>query len=172
MCTGAGSSNCDMTSDPFGGLFQTNCVCQASDPNAPYFELSTCGGNGVCSDGDPGRARAGYGWALGLELNTGNLYFQGLGPVVNGSSVPSTSPRYPIQNPPSVFDPQRLAGNVVFPLPQTGVITPVRTTDARLRNDLDAALGVEKLRGFGDSYWADWTTLTAPTTGVYSYTYA
>jgi len=162
MCTGTGNPTCDMGGDPLGGPFRPDCACSGTDPLAPDFETIVCavpasGLIGVCSDGDPDRARGGYGFAFGFELNlgAGQVNSSKLGPAVNGSTGPSTSPRYAIENPPSLPEPQRGAGAINRPGPATAV-HPVRTTEARERAPLDPSLGTETLRGLGNSYWADW----------------
>ena len=168
MCAGTGSSTCDMQFDRYGLQFRTDCRCDGTDPNSPIFETAVCGGTQpVCSDGDPERFIGGYGWAIGFEQNLpAGSSFASLGPAVNGSTIPSTSPRYAIENPPSVFDPQRDAGSVGRG--NTGAIRRVRTTEARERAPLFAALGVETLRGLGDSFWSDWTYERQPTTGLFN----
>ncbi len=172
MCTGTGNPECNMTLDPYGGPFNSNCRCQGTDASLPTFETTVCGTasgplEAVCSDGDPDRYLGGYGWAIGIELNLfGQVSFAELGPAVNGSTIPSTSPRYAIENPPGVFDPQRAAGSIGRG--NNGAIHRVRTTGARERAPLFAALGVEMLRGLGDSFWSDWSYERQPTTGLFN----
>src|SRR5258706_2065286 len=171
MCTGTGSATCDMSTDPYGGPFRTKCKCDGEDILARSFEALVCGGSRpVCSDGDPDRDRGGYGLALGMELNlgAGSDVFARLGPSVNGSSSPSTSPRYPLENPPSEFEPQRDAGTIGTFVEPPRAIHRVRTTEARQSTALDASLGVYKLRGFADSYWADWAFESQPVTGTFA----
>jgi len=159
MC-GFEGPDCIMDEDPFGGPFRDDCSC---DGGFLGNELSVCGSpNGVCSDGDPDRTLGGYGLALGLELDVGGgssgISFSTLGPSVNGSNAPTTSPRYPIENPPAFPTPQREPGSIG----RTGVTqTPIHVAKTRLaveRSSLDAALGIEKLRGLGNSFWSDWVT--------------
>jgi len=160
LCAGTGSGTCDMSSDPFGGPFNSSCACQGDDPNLAAFESAVCGSGTfgpVCSDGDPNRSLGGFGLALGAEQNLGSgmVIFAGLGPAVNGSPTPSTSPRYAIENPPTQYTPQRDAGSIGHG--STGPIHPVRTTSAEALSDLSTSLGVQLQRGFGDSFWSDWT---------------
>jgi thrombospondin type 3 repeat protein len=171
MCANAGGGNasCDMSADPYGGLFRQDCQCDGENPAAANFELTTCGGNGVCSDGDPHRSDGGYGFALGTELNPGAglVSFQSLGPAVNGTSVPSTGPRYPLENPPSQFDPQRDPGSVAQAATPngTGAILQARTTHAATQSAFPGSLGVSLQRTHGDSYWSDWSFASKQVTG-------
>ena len=171
LCAGTGNPTCDTSADPFSGPFRSDCVCNGTDPNAPNFETAVCrGGTPLCSDGDPQRDRGGFGLAFGYELNlgSGNLFSAKLGPAVNGSTLPSTSPRYPIENPPTQFEPQRGAGTINRPGLAVAAVQVVRTTEARERTPLDAALGTELLRGVANSYWADWSFESQPVTGMFN----
>jgi len=116
MCAGTGNANCDMTPVPVG-TFRTACSCAGADPNSALAnEIAVCGAapNGVCSDGDPDRDVGGYGWAVGAQVNLGGGMIQqaALGPSVNGTPFASTSPRYPLESPPSVVAPLRDPGSV------------------------------------------------------------
>jgi hypothetical protein len=179
MCAGTGDPTCDMTHDPYGTDFRADCQCDGTNPAAANFEAATCGIGGgqfqaVCSDGDPDRDTGGYGIALGTELNLGGgasgLAFPALGPAVNGTPFPSTGPRYPLENPPSVFEALRdPPGSMNRPLGATlGAIHPARTTNAALTEDLFAALGVKSQRIYGDSYWSDWTFQSKTATGTFN----
>jgi hypothetical protein len=167
-----------MTTDPYGGPFRTQCACQGEDagplggPVPVDFESLVCGLGGVCSDGDVLRSKGGYGMALGEELNLGpgSVSFAGMGPAVNGSAVPSTSPRYAIENPPSAVTPQRDPGSIGRG--DTGPIHPVRVTEARELSLLFAGLDVYKQRGLGDSFWSDWQYVSQPVTGTFNTTTA
>jgi hypothetical protein len=154
-----------MSSDIFGNPFRANCSCQGGKPADPRYEVTVCGGgtNAVCSDGDPYRARGGYGWAIGTETNLGpvvGIFYPGLGPSVNGTAAPTTSPRYALESPPIAIDPQRdpgtLTGSTTITHNGTGPIHHARTTDVREHTVFDPNLQVQKLRGFGDSFWSDW----------------
>jgi hypothetical protein len=164
MCVGTGNATCDMTLDVFGNAFRADCACVADAFADPKFEVTLCGGaeKAVCSDGDPDRGRGGYGLALGSDASfSATGVFASLGPAVSGSATPSTSPRYPIENVRDGLDPQRGLGRVGragFPIDP---ILQVRTTDARQLSVTDPALQVFQLRGFGDSFWADWEVHTA-----------
>jgi hypothetical protein len=170
MCSSTGSTQCDMTTDPYGGTFRTACVCNGDNPADPTFETFVCGTpQPLCSDGDPDRDRGGYGFALGIELNLGpgSLAFAGMGPSVTGTPNPTTSPRYLLENPPSAFDAQRDPGSIGRP----GPITPVhqvRTTEARSQTTLDSTLQVYKMHGLSDSYWADWSYETNTISGTFN----
>jgi len=169
MCTGTGNSTCDMTTDPYGGPFRSDCACDGENPAAANFEVAVCrGAQPLCSDGDPDRDRGGYGLALGIELNLGsvNVTFPNLGPAVNGSATPSTSPRYPLENPPSVFELQRDAGSIGRG--NTGAVHRGRTTEAREPAALAPTLGVVALWSKSDSYWSDWTFESQPVTGTFN----
>jgi hypothetical protein len=174
MCAGLATNICDMTIDRFGDA-QTGaeifaCHCQGTDPAGAAFETSVCGSApAVCSDGDPDRDTGGFGWAFGDELITGGpgtQSFARLGPSVNGSSTPSTSPRYAIENPPSVFDPQRDAGTIGRT--PAGAIRPARTTEARTATEPFPDLSVRKHRSHGDSFWSDPSYETFLTTGTFN----
>src|SRR5262245_59524805 len=162
MCPSGGI--CDMTTDPFGGAFRANCRCQGQNPaDGATFETAVCGAAGICSDGDPLRARGGYGIASGAEFVGEVLVdFPKLGPSVNGSATPSTSPRYPIENLPLTVDAQRTPGSVGTPFLQ-GRILQTRTTDARQNT---GSTLYDKLLGFGNSYWADWSVTLPPNSRV------
>ena len=174
QCSGTGDPSCDMTTDPYGGPFRTACACSGDDASAPDFEVAVCANgstavNAVCSDGDPDRDSGGYGLALGTELNlgAGNLSFDALGPSVNGSTIPATSPRYDLENPPRSFSAQRAPGTVNRAFAATP-IGPVRITGAAQLADLNAALGVRVQRGLGNSFWADWAFQSVNVTGTFN----
>jgi thrombospondin type 3 repeat protein len=174
QCAGTGDATCDMTTDPFGGPFRTDCACSGEDASAANFETVVCGAAGgaftaVCSDGDPDRDEGGYGLALGGELNlgTGNTSFDALGPSVNGTATPSTSPRYALENPPHAVTPQRAAGSVNRAFAATA-IGQARTTSAQSLSDFRPDLGVQVQRSFGDSFWADWTYDPVSVTGTFN----
>lgn len=152
MCSGTpgGNSNCDMTHDPYTGLFRTACVCDGENAAASNFEATVCGGTKpVCSDGDPNRDTGGYGTALGVELNLDNgvnLTYANMGPSTNGVGAPTTSPQYALENVPGValLEPQRAPGSIQ----RGGGVTPInqaRTTDAREISDFNTALGISKV---------------------------
>ncbi len=166
MCAAYASNDCSMTTDPFGGAFNKKCACQGTNPAATDFEVAVCGGSQpVCSDGDPHRFDGGFGLAAASHILFSTPSYALLGPSVNGSSGPSTSPRYAIENPPVGFDPQRDPGSVGGA--NSGPILPARTTDARAWSDFALALGVEVQRSFGDSFWSDWTLETVGTSGAF-----
>ena len=165
LCAGTGDSFCVMDEDPFGGLTREDCSCRGdNEQEALANELAVCGSpGGVCSDGDPDRDVGGYGLALGMEFYLGpppfgGIAFPTLGPSVNGTSVPTTSPRYPIENPPTAVAPQRDPGTINRAVALPGPIHVAKTRLAFERTSLFPSLGVEKLRGIGKSFWADWTT--------------
>ncbi len=182
MCASAGGT-CNMTTDPYGGAFRADCACQGTNagpsggPVPADFETNICGvGAGtiraVCSDGDPDRANGGYGTGLGVELNLGPgaVSFANMGPSMNGSLQPTTSPPYPIENIGSneQIEPQRGAGTINRPGSPITVISTVRTTDAR---DIDtgfSTVGVSKVVAFGNSYYADWAFASQPVTGTFN----
>ncbi len=171
MCSSLATNTCDMSTDPFGGAFRTSCTCQGTNPAGASYETTICGGSiPVCSDGDPLRDVGGWGTALGVELNIigtpGTASFATMGPVTTGSGQPTTTPYYEIENPPTVFDPQRDAGTVGRT--NLGPIKDARTTDAKEVTDFLPALGVRKIQSLGDSYWNDWAFSTVQTTGTFN----
>ena len=175
MCSGLATNVCDMTIDKFGraqtAATITACNCQGTDPaTVATFETTVCGsGPPVCSDGDPDRDFGGYGTALGVELITGapgTQSFATMGPSTTGAALPRSTPYYPIENPASVFDPQRDAGTVGRT--NAGAIHQARTTDAREIQSFLPALGVRKFTNYGDSYWNDWAFATVQTTGTFN----
>lgn len=183
MCTGTGNPTCNMTTDPYGGPFRTACQCQGENagplggPVPADFETNVCGvgaGNikAVCSDGDPDRDEGGYGTALGVELNLGGApTFANMGPSITGSSQPTSSPPYGIENIAAneQIEPQRGAGTVNRPGSPITAIHPARTTDARdIDPNFNAALQVSKIVAFGDSYYGDWAFASQPVTGTFN----
>ncbi len=177
MCTGTGNPECNMTVDPYGGAFNSNCRCQGTDASLPTFETTVCGTasgalKAVCSDGDPERDTGGYGTALGVELNgaTG-VSFANMGPSITGDTQPVSSPPYPIENisSNSNLEPQRAPGTINRPGAQVTPIIRARTTDARdFDPNFNAALQVTKVISFGDSYWGDWVFASLPVTGTFN----
>ena len=94
-----------------------------------------------------------------------------MGPAINGSSTPATSPPYGLEDIPSndTIEPQRGAGSIN----RAGVaVTPIhegRSTEARdVNTSFNVALGITKAVSFGDSYWADWAFASQPVTGTFN----
>jgi hypothetical protein len=171
MCQRLTPDTCDMTVDPYGGIFRTDCACDGENTGSPIFETLVCGGpQPLCSDGDPDRTSGGRGLALGWERfsGPGNANYSGLGPSVNGTALPSTSPRYPIENPPVHPELLRGAGGANRGgLPPLAILR-TRTTEAAETSVLNASLDVRKLRAFGDSFWAEWSFESPLTQGDYN----
>ncbi len=180
QCADVGGA-CDLTISVFGELASSyggQCNCQGTDAAAPDFEIAICGGSlSVCSDGDPMRDVGGLGVARGMELKVGGAgaeTFAGLGPSLTGSGTPSSSPAYPIENPPISFDPQRDAGSVArAPAQGIGPIRPIRTTEARevvpyVHPAIGTPVDVRKMKSFGDSYWEDWAFVSSAVSGTYN----
>ena len=183
QCTNApgGDGTCDLTTSVFGELasgYAGQCGCQGTNSAAADFEIAICGGSlSVCSDGDPTRGHGGLGVGLGTEIKTGGTgsqTFANMGPSTNGSSTPTSSPPYAIENPPTNFDPQRDAGSVArSPAQGTGPIHQVRTTDAReigayAHPTIATPVDVRKMKVYGDSYWSDAGFASAAVTGTYN----
>ena len=167
---------CDLSTDPYGGPFRTDCTCQGTDASLSTFETTVCGTVGgakaICSDGDPDRDTGGYGTALGVQLNAppllGGLSFANMGPSIVGVNQAVASPPYAIEDIPSNqnVEPQRSPGTVNRAVPVTPIVR-VRTTDARdIDPNFNATLGVSKIVNFGDSYWNDWVFASQPVTGT------
>ena len=170
-CTDAGGT-CSLTTDPFGAPYQATAnTCQGTAPGTPAtFETAVCGGlYPLCSDGDVNRDVGGFGTALGTEILTGAVGSQsyaGLGPAINGIAGPKGSPRYGIENPAALFDPQRNAGSLGRT--PTGAIHQVRGTDARQIDDFLPAVELRKATVFGDSAWVDWFAISVVISGLYN----
>ena len=116
QCADAGGT-CLLTTDVFGAPYEpTACTCQGTNPAGAGFEATVCGGAlRVCSDGDPMRAVGGLGIALGRRAHARRPAARrspSSGPSVTGSIKPDSTPVYEIENPPSVFDPQRDVGTI------------------------------------------------------------
>jgi hypothetical protein len=179
QCADAGGT-CLLTTDIFNVPYEpTLCTCQGTNPAAPGFEISICGGaRPVCSDGDPLRDVGGFGLTIGVELKLGGpdtQTFSDLGPSVTGSDKPDSSPVYEIENPPVVLEPQRDAGTIgrFLPYVPTGPIHPVRTTFATeilpySHPTIATPVNVRKAVSFGNSYWSDWTYRAVEPIGTFN----
>ena len=167
-----------MTTDPYGGPFRTACTCHGDRPAARRTSRPSSAAPPAARQGRvlrrrprprPRRLRHGARRRAEPRLRAASSSRRS-GPAVNGTSDPVELAALPDREPAErAIEPQRDAGRSIEPRAARGADPHVRTTEAREQTRASTRRsGSTKLRGLGDSFWADWTSNSQPVTGTFN----